>query len=165
MPCALKTYLPLRQRSRTFERCVKADRNGAKRRRRFSGCASSPSDQGISPPVSAPGGSSVAPAPFCGGSSPARPFQDHRTPYRRIHHALRPALAGHRNIRHPAVSACSRSRRGPGRGSSHSRRDSKLRSGPLSSKPYSFVFSLESFSRMNASISGALARMRSHCSL
>ena len=36
---------------------------------------------------------------------------------------------------------------------------------PLSSKPYSFVFSLESFSRMNASISGALARIRSHCSL
>ena len=35
-------------------------------------------------------------------------------------------------------------------------RDSKLRSGPLSSEPYSFVFSLESFSRMNASISGAL---------
>jgi hypothetical protein len=35
-------------------------------------------------------------------------------------------------------------------------RDSKLRSGPLSSGPYSFVFSLESFSRMNASISGAL---------
>ena len=36
---------------------------------------------------------------------------------------------------------------------------------PLPSKPYSFVFSLESFSRMNASISGALARIRSHCSL
>ena len=53
----------------------------------------------------------------------------------------------------------------PGRGSSRSRRDSKLRSGPLSSMPYSFVFSLESFSRMNASISGALDRMRSHCSL
>ncbi len=52
----------------------------------------------------------------------------------------------------------------PRRGSSRSRRDSKLRSGSLSSKPYSFVFSLESFSRMNASISGALARMRSHCS-
>jgi hypothetical protein len=34
-----------------------------------------------------------------------------------------------------------------------------------SSKPYSFAFNLESFSRMNASISGALARMRSHCSL
>jgi hypothetical protein len=49
--------------------------------------------------------------------------------------------------------------------SSHSRRDSILRSGPLSSKRYSFVFSLESFSRMNASISGALDRMRSHCSL
>jgi len=45
------------------------------------------------------------------------------------------------------------------------RRESKLRSGPLSSKHYSFVFSLESFSRINALISGALARMRSHCSL
>ena len=91
--------------------------------------------------------------------------RDHRTPCRRIHRALRPALASHRNTRHPAVSGCSRSRRGPGRGSSHSRRDSRLRPGPHSSKPYSFVFSLESFSRMNASISGALARMRSHCSL
>ena len=30
---------------------------------------------------------------------------------------------------------------------------------------YSLVLSLLSFSRMNASISGALARMRSHCSL
>ena len=81
-------------------------------------------------------------------------------PTKPIHRALRPARAGRRNIRHPAVSACSRSRRGPGRGSSHSRRDSKLRSGSPSSKPYSFVFSLESFSRMNASISAALARMR-----
>jgi hypothetical protein len=41
----------------------------------------------------------------------------------------------------------------------------QIASKSLSSKHYSFVFSLESFSRMNASISGALARMRSHCSL
>ena len=82
-----------------------------------------------------------------------------------VHRDLGHALAGHRNTLHPAVSACSRSNRAPGRGSSPSRRDNKSRSGPLSSKPYSFAFSLESFSRMNASISGALARMRSHCSL
>ena len=41
----------------------------------------------------------------------------------------------------------------------------RILAGSPSSKPYSFVFSLESFSRMNASISDALARMRSHCSL
>jgi len=88
--------------------------------------------------------------------------RDDRTPCRRIHRALRPTLAGRRNTRHPAVSVCSRSRRGPGRipvGTAY------CRPGPHSSKPYSFVFSLKSFSRMNASISGALARMRSHCSL
>jgi hypothetical protein len=38
---------------------------------------------------------------------------------------LRSALAGRRNFRHPSVSACSRSRRGPGRGSSHFRRDQR----------------------------------------
>jgi hypothetical protein len=32
------------------------------------------------------------------------------TIYRRIHRVLRPALASHRNIRHPAVSGYSRSR-------------------------------------------------------
>ena len=36
---------------------------------------------------------------------------------------------------------------------------------PYRSGSYSLVLSLLSFSRMNASISGALARMRSHCSL
>ena len=32
-----------------------------------------------------------------------RQDRDHRTPYRRVHRALRLALAGSQNIRHPAV--------------------------------------------------------------